>query len=118
MAGSPRVICKSGDLADAGPGVRFEVEFGGETAPAFVVRYEGRVHAYLNRCTHVAMELDWQAGAFFDSDRRDLICSTHGALFSATSGKCIGGPCSGRPLVKLTVEEHDGLIVLKESSNG
>jgi nitrite reductase/ring-hydroxylating ferredoxin subunit len=112
------LICKSADVEDGGPGVRFEGEFRGETAPAFVIRHEGRAHAYLNRCPHVAMELDWQPGAFFDSDRRDLICSTHGAVFSASSGKCIGGPCAGRPLVKLAVEEHDGFIILKESCNG
>src|SRR6267142_2609012 len=30
--------------------VRFEVEYFGERAPAFAVRYRGTVHAYLNRC--------------------------------------------------------------------
>jgi nitrite reductase/ring-hydroxylating ferredoxin subunit len=118
MAGDPRVICASGDLADAGQGVRFEVEYGGETAAAFAIRHEGRVHAYLNRCSHIAMELDWMPGAFFDLERRDLICSTHGAVYSASSGKCLGGPCSGRPLVKLAVEECDGFIILKDSFNG
>jgi nitrite reductase/ring-hydroxylating ferredoxin subunit len=47
-----------------------------------------------------------------------LICSTHGAVFSASSGKCLGGPCSGGPLVKLPVAERDGFIVLEEPSNG
>ena len=118
MAQSERIICASTELVDAGPGVRFETVFQGEPAPAFAVRHEGRVHAYLNRCSHVAMELDWQPGAFFDADGRDLICSTHGAFYSASSGKCIGGPCSGRPLVKLAVEERDGQIVLKDMGNG
>ena len=118
MADSARVICAAGDLVNAGRGVRFEVEFRGQTAAAFVVRHEGVVHAYLNRCSHVAMELDWQPGAFFDLSGRDLICSTHGAVYSASSGKCLGGPCSGGPLVKLAVAEIDGWIVLKESFNG
>lgn len=118
MAGDARIICASGDLVDSGRGVRFEVEFRGQTAAAFAVRYGGSVHAYLNRCSHVAMELDWQPGAFFDLAGRDLICSTHGAVYSASSGKCLGGPCSGGPLVKLAVEEIDGWIVLEESFNG
>ncbi len=117
MTDTGRVICASGDLAEAGRGVRFEVEFRGGLAAAFAVRHEGRVHAYLNRCSHVAMELDWQPGAFFDAEGRDLICSTHGAVYSASSGKCLGGPCSG-PLVKLAVEERDGFIVFKETSDG
>lgn len=118
MADGERVICASGDLADSGKGVRFEVEYLGETAAAFVVRHEGTAHAYLNRCAHVPMELDWQPGAFFDAEGRDLICSTHGATYSASSGKCLGGPCARGALVKLTVLERDGFIFLGDSSDG
>ena len=110
MAAGERLICPSAALADAGLGVRFEVEYFGEKAPAFVVRYQGRVHAYINRCAHVAMELDWQQGIFFDSGGRDLICSTHGAVYDASSGQCLGGPCNRTPLVKLRMAEHDGMV--------
>jgi nitrite reductase/ring-hydroxylating ferredoxin subunit len=112
MAGSERLICASGALAGAGRGVRFEVEYFGETAPAFVVRHGGRVHGYLNRCAHLAMQLDWREGEFFDAEGRDLICSTHGAVYEAASGRCLGGPCSGTPLVKLRVEERDGMVYM------
>src|ERR1041384_5911121 len=96
MDETQRLICASQALADSGRGVRFEVEYFGERAPAFAVRYAGEVHAYLNRCAHVAMELDWQEGVFFDSDGRDLLCSTHGATYDARSGRCVGGPGRGR----------------------
>ena len=56
---SARLICASGDLAEGGDGVRFELEWEGATAPAFAIRHGRRVHAYLNRCAHIAMELDW-----------------------------------------------------------
>jgi nitrite reductase/ring-hydroxylating ferredoxin subunit len=118
MAREARVICASTDLAEAGRGVRFETQYRGEAAAAFVVRFEGRVHGYLNRCSHIAMELDWQPGVFFDAEGRDLICSTHGAVYSAASGKCLGGPCSGGPLVKLSVAERDGFIVLEGTAHG
>jgi nitrite reductase/ring-hydroxylating ferredoxin subunit len=110
MAQAERLICPSGALADGGAGVRFEVEYFGDAAPAFVVRYGGRVHGYLNRCSHVAMELDWQEGVFFDADGRDLLCSTHGATYAAATGRCLGGPCNGTPLVKLRLEERMGLV--------
>jgi nitrite reductase/ring-hydroxylating ferredoxin subunit len=110
MAATQRLICASGELADSGRGVRFEVEYFGHAAPAFVVRHAGRVHAYLNRCAHVAMELDWQEGVFFDSEGRDLLCSTHGAVYDAASGRCLGGPCNRTPLVKLRIEERDGRV--------
>jgi nitrite reductase/ring-hydroxylating ferredoxin subunit len=110
MADAARLICAAAALAEAGPGVRFEVEYFGEAAPAFAVRYRGRAHGYLNRCAHVAMELDWQEGVFFDSDGRDLLCSTHGATYDAQTGRCVGGPCAGKALVKLRLEEHDGQV--------
>jgi nitrite reductase/ring-hydroxylating ferredoxin subunit len=117
MAQDERLICASSALVDAGGGVRFEVEYFGQSAAAFVVRHRGRVHAYLNRCAHVAMELDWQAGVFFDSDGRDLLCSTHGAVYDAASGHCLGGPCNGSPLVKLRVEERDGMVYFTGSED-
>ena len=110
MAAGERLICASAALAESERGVRFEVEYFGETAPAFVIRRNGTAHGYLNRCAHVAMELDWQEGVFFDSERRDLLCSTHGAVYEASSGRCLGGPCNGTPLVRLLVEERDGKI--------
>ena len=90
--------------------MRFEVEYFGRPVPAFAVRYRGQVHAYLNRCAHVAMELDWQEGMFFDADGRDLLCSTHGATYDAQSGRCLGGPCHGTALVKLRIQERDGKV--------
>lgn len=110
MADGERLICASAALQDAGRGVRFEVEYFGEPAPAFVVRARGRVHGYLNRCAHVATELDWREGEFFDLQGRDLICSTHGAVYAADSGRCLGGPCSGKPLVRLRIEERAGQV--------
>ena len=107
-------ICASGDLADGGDGVRFDVEVNGGTVPAFAIRHGGRVHAYLNRCAHIAMELDWMAGKFFDGDGEYLICSTHGALYAPESGACRGGPCRGAALSKLSVFEADGKVYLRK----
>ncbi len=113
MAGRTRVICASEALVEGGDGVRFEVERGGERMSAFAIRYEGVAHAYLNRCAHVGVELDWQPGKFFDSEGLVLICSSHGAYYGASTGTCLGGPCNGGGLEKLTVEERDGAVHLK-----
>lgn len=108
------VVCTSDALADGGDGVRFEVRHGAESWSAFAVRYEGKVYAYRNRCAHVGVELDWQAGRFFDAGRMVLICSTHGALYDPATGACLGGPCHGQGLVPIAVEELDGEVVLKD----
>ncbi len=104
-------------LVEGGAGLRFEVWVEGEPATGFVVRHGGALHAYLNRCAHVAMELDWQAGVFFDADGAYLLCATHGARYEPASGRCAGGPCAGRGgLLKLEIEERGGRIGWRPSA--
>ena len=67
------------------------------------------MHAYLNRCTHVAMEMDWQPNRFFDDTGRWLLCATHGAVYEPDTGACAGGPCRGG-LVKIALSERDGVV--------
>ena len=119
MAARERLICASDELVDGGPGVRFELDpeagiVGAVPVPAFAVRYHGRVHAYLNRCGHIPVELDWQHGQFFDSGGLYLICATHGALYEPATGRCVGGRCNGRGLTALEVTEREGTVYLLE----
>ena len=101
--------CNSADLADSGLAVPFDVVYAGQTCRAFAVRFEGQVQAYLNRCTHVAMEMDYQPDRFFDTEGRWLLCATHGATYAPDSGECVGGPCRGG-LVKITLSESNGVV--------
>src|SRR2546423_4868800 len=97
-------------MMNSGESLVCEDEYCGETARAWAVRHRGSVHGYLNCCALVAMELDWQEGVFFDADGRDLLCATNGATYEGSSGRCIGGPCNRTPLVKLRIEERDGMV--------
>jgi nitrite reductase/ring-hydroxylating ferredoxin subunit len=109
-----RIICASSDLYDGGKGVRFTVNWHGRPTPAFVIRYQGVPHAFLNQCGHVPVELDWQEGKFFDEAGVYLICATHGALYSPKDGHCVTGRCSGKGLTSLPVEERGDQICLIE----
>lgn len=109
-----RRICRGDELVDGGRGQRFVLERNGCEQAAFVVRFRGRVHGYLNRCGHVPVEMDWQQREFFDSSGLYLICATHGALYAPDSGRCLGGRCNGKGLVPVSVTEHDGWVVLTE----
>ena len=111
MAEPERLICRADELADGGIGVRFELAHG---ESAFAVRYQGEVHAYVNRCAHLPYELDWIAGKFFDSEGLLLICSVHGASYDPLTGQCVGGPCY-HGLAKVAVEEFDGGVYLAGS---
>ena len=102
-------LCNSADLVDGGRAVAFDVVYGGQTLRAFAIRFEGQVHAYLNRCSHVAMEMDYQEGRFFDDSGRWLLCASHGAAYAPDTGECAGGPCRGG-LIKVDLSEHDGVV--------
>jgi len=112
MAAPPRLICKGAELTNGGPGVRFEVERDGRLVPAFAVRHQGRVHAYLNRCAHIGLELDWVEGRFFDDSGLYFICAAHGALYRPADGVCLAGPCAGDALAAVPVREEAGGIFL------
>jgi nitrite reductase/ring-hydroxylating ferredoxin subunit len=104
------LICESEQVLEGGKGVRFPVTAFGDAATGFVVRYDGKAYAYLNRCAHVPIELDWFEGDFFESSGLYLMCSTHGAIYVPESGLCAGGPCKGGKLRPIAVHEVDGKI--------
>jgi nitrite reductase/ring-hydroxylating ferredoxin subunit len=109
-------LCNSQDLVNSGLAVSFDVTYGGQSCRAFVVRFDGVAHAYLNRCAHVAMEMDWQPDRFFDDTGRWLLCSTHGAVYEPSTGACRGGPCRGG-LVKIEVIEQGGVVHWRSQYN-
>jgi nitrite reductase/ring-hydroxylating ferredoxin subunit len=111
MAMPEVVICDSERLVDGGEGVRFPVSLFGEAAVGFVIRYHGKPYAYLNRCAHVPMELDWVQGQFFESSGEFIMCATHGAVYRPESGLCAGGPCRGGKLRPIAVREVEGKVV-------
>jgi nitrite reductase/ring-hydroxylating ferredoxin subunit len=112
MAGTPRVICAASALAEGGSGVRFDWPPAGERGTGFAVRHDGTARAFVNRCPHLGVELDWQHGEFFEESGLYLVCSTHGATFEPASGLCVAGPCRGARLQAIAVEEQQGRILV------
>lgn len=118
MADNERLICQSDALSECGQGIRFDLPELGENVTGFVVRYEGKPYAYVNQCAHIPVELDWNAGEFFNITRSLLICATHGALYAPDSGWCIAGPCKGKRLKSLNISEQNGIITLQNTAAG
>ena len=112
-----RIICASTALAEGGEGVKFVIHHRGRDEPGFVIRYDGKVHGYINNCAHIPVEMDWPEGEFFDDSGLYLMCSVHGATYEPDTGHCTMGPCKGDSLIPLHVYEHDGNIYLTESGN-
>jgi nitrite reductase/ring-hydroxylating ferredoxin subunit len=104
------LVCAADAVQEGGLGVRFPLTADGSDATGFVVRYHGKPYAYLNRCAHVPIELDWAKGEFFESSKQFLMCATHGAIYAPDTGACAGGPCRGGRLRVIPVVERDQQI--------
>ena len=109
-------LCNSDDLLESGNAVPFDVVYAGQTCRAFAVRFGGAPHAYLNRCTHVAMELDWQPNRIFDATGQWLVCASHGAVYAPETGRCAGGPCRGG-LIKIKLVDSGGAVYWETAYN-
>jgi nitrite reductase/ring-hydroxylating ferredoxin subunit len=103
-------LCPSAALAERGRGFVWDVLEYRQPQRAFALRVDGRVHAYVNRCLHVPVELDWQPGEFLDGDKRWIICSVHGATYDPAGGRCVGGPCGRGRLAAIETAERDGQV--------
>lgn len=103
-------LCASSALVEGGDAVLFDVVEFGRAVRAFAVRFEGRAVAYVNRCAHVPVELDWQPGKFFDDTGRWLICAVHGAVYEPLEGHCVAGPCTRGRLKPIVLAEQDGQV--------
>ena len=58
-----------------------------------VVRREQQVWAYINRCPHFSIPLDFEPGTICTYDAEVMMCAHHSALFRFSDGVCIDGPC-------------------------
>jgi nitrite reductase/ring-hydroxylating ferredoxin subunit len=106
----PIALCPSAALVESGRAWGWDVLLYGQPARAFVLRFEGRLRGYINRCLHVPVELDWQPGEFLDAERRFIICSIHGATYQPADGRCVGGPCGRGRLTPVDVADIAGQV--------
>jgi nitrite reductase/ring-hydroxylating ferredoxin subunit len=95
-------VAGTGDLAP-GQSLTFALECDGRRVEAFLINYRQRFYAYVNRCRHLPLTLDWVENRFFSTDGTHLLCATHGAVYRPDTGECIDGPPCGRLLFRVPI---------------
>jgi nitrite reductase/ring-hydroxylating ferredoxin subunit len=83
--------------------LKFSFRQAGRRQEGFVIRIQGTLKAFVNRCPHAGAPLDFGDNEFFTEDGLFLACKTHGALFEPRDGSCVAGPCPGQALEPLPV---------------
>ena len=94
------------------PGARgFVLQIGEAYFHGFVVRRDGGVHGYVDRCPHAGLPLPQALDVYLTLDESLIQCSWHGALFRIQDGACVGGPCAGARLTPWPVTVINGRVV-------
>lgn len=93
-----------------GTSKKFTLRRGQRELEGMLVNFEGNLFAYINRCPHTGITLDWVNNQFFSSDKRYVMCATHGAVFEPSNGECIWGPCVGLSLQSVPIEIDGGQV--------
>jgi len=107
-------VCQLQDLEDPGS-LEAEIADAGEISAIFVVKIDGKVHAYVNSCPHTGVALNWLPDQFLDYDGKLIQCSMHGAQFRPEDGFCVWGPCQGQFLQPLKVEIREQAVYVSYS---
>lgn len=102
-------LCAETDIAD--PGSRgFVLQVGEAYFHGFVVRKQGRLAGYVDRCPHQGHPLAIVLDRYLTPDGDLILCGWHGAVFTPLTGACVGGPCAGAKLTPWPVEADNGVI--------
>ena len=109
-----RALCRLDEIAD-GAARGFGPAPGGFTG-LFAVRRGDQVFAYVNSCPHIGVSLDWAPDQFLTRDGSQIVCATHGALFTIATGRCTDGPCLGDQLEAVPVTLQDGLVLVPDDA--
>jgi nitrite reductase/ring-hydroxylating ferredoxin subunit len=109
-SGRGKVIGRTGELAH-GMSKKFRLRCQGRTVEGMLLSYEGNLFAYVNRCRHISLSLDWADNEFFSEDKRYVICANHGAVYEPTTGECVWGPCYGAFLQDVPIRVSGGRIL-------
>jgi nitrite reductase/ring-hydroxylating ferredoxin subunit len=98
-----KLVARVGELSH-GQSKKFTLRRGGRDFEAMLLNYGGNLYAYVNRCPHVGISLDWVDNQFFTVDNRYLMCANHGAVFEPPTGECVWGPCVGAALESVALD--------------
>jgi nitrite reductase/ring-hydroxylating ferredoxin subunit len=104
------VLCPTSDIPDPGS-KSFQLEDNNDTLDIFVVHKDGEFHAFINRCPHTGVNLEWLEDQFLDRNLSFIQCATHGALFEIDTGHCIHGPCAGDKLMAVKIKIIDNTLI-------
>ena len=102
-------ICPSHELGE-GQYRKLKMLFEGREDECLLLRFDGKVYAYINRCVHMPRRLDCEQKTVFDHTGRFLRCSMHGIVYTPQTGTSLSTLCEGQRLRAVEVYEESGEV--------
>jgi nitrite reductase/ring-hydroxylating ferredoxin subunit len=122
-AGAPATIryrvARTSDVAP-GESLKFVLPILGNDEECFMVNFRGQFHAYVNRCRHLPLPMNWIDERFFAEEGRYLTCRAHNAYYEPATGRCVAGPAPacGKFLYRVPLEIINGAIYTRPPEGG
>lgn len=106
------VLCRLDDIGEGE--ARAFGPFDGSRRKAFVVRKNGRLHAWWDSCPHYDSPMAWRTNAYLNAARDRIVCAAHGAEFEIDTGECVFGAALGQRLTPASIQARpDGNVIFK-----
>jgi nitrite reductase/ring-hydroxylating ferredoxin subunit len=106
-------LCSLDEVPDGGARV---IDASDAGKPVIVVRRGAKVWAYVNRCPHFSVPLNYEPGLVHCYRSQVLMCAHHSAMFRFEDGRCIEGPCAGASLDAVPVVVDEDSLAVKIST--
>lgn len=103
-------LCPFERIADPGSH-GFVLKIGERHFHGFAVRQGNQVRGYVDRCPHAGVPLTRGLDDYLVSGGKLIGCHWHGALFQASDGRCVGGPCNGVALTPWPLVVENAWVV-------
>ncbi len=90
-------------------------KYRGKAASMVIVRLNGHVYGFLNRCVHMPFRLDCEHASIIDPSANRIKCSMHGLVFDPLTGACQSPTmCTGEKLTAIGLCEESQIIWLED----
>ena len=110
MAETCVVVARVGEI-QPGHTKKFILQIDNCEEECFAGNHGGTLHAYINRCLHVPMTMDWIENQFMTEDQQFILCATHGACYLPDTGECVTGPPCGKFLIRVPLTIRDEEVI-------
>lgn len=107
---APKLRIEGGATLGERACLKFRIDDPADPREGFLVRIDGELRAFENRCPHWEVDLDLGLGDPYLADLDRIFCRNHAAIFDPRTGRCESGPPLGRSIRQFPIVVEGGEV--------